>query len=281
MRNVLITGVSTGIGEAIAAMSITKGYRVFGSTRKESDANSCSLKWGKLFVPLIMDLRDESAIKSNFDKVKEILKGEKLHVLVNNSGVAHAGPLELQDMNEIREMLEVNVLGVINTIQTFLPLMKQGNADTAFTTKIINISSGAGQLNIPFLGAYVASKHALEGLSGSLRRELMPFGIDVVVIGPGNVVTPIWDKAVQNTYFDESAYKKVFKNFFDFMVTEGRKGMSPEQIAHIVLQIMYTRQPKVRYAPVAQKFVNWYLPKLLPHRTMDKMLFKMLKMEKI
>lgn len=280
MRNVLITGVSTGIGEAIAAMSIQKGYRVFGSTRKESDAYSCSQKWGKLFVPLIMDLRDEGAIKSNFDKVKEILKGEKLHVLVNNSGVAHAGPLELQEMNEIREMLEVNVLGVISTIQTFLPLMKQGKADKTFTTKIINISSGAGQLTIPFLGAYVASKHALEGLSGSLRRELMPFGIEVVVVGPGNVVTPIWDKAIKNTSFDESPYKKVFKNFFEFMVTEGRKGMSPEQIANIVLRIMHSAQPKVRYAPVAQKFANWYLPKLLPHRTMDKMLFKMLKMEK-
>lgn len=281
MKNVLITGVSSGIGHAIASNCIKQGFRVFGTVRNDGDANKCSAEFGSSYVPLIMDIKNEVSITNSFEKVKKELKGERLHVLVNNSGIAKAAPLELQKIEEIRETFEVNVLGLLLVTRAFLPLMKQRKESDDQSSKIINISSVAGKSGVPFLGAYVASKHAVEGLSVSLRRELMPFGIDVIVVGPGNVVTPIWDKAVKNTTFDESPYKTSFQKFFHYMITEGSKGVKPEQIAQLVMKIMESPNPKTRYAPVAKKIANWYLPRIIPGRMLDKMMFKMLDMKKV
>jgi short-subunit dehydrogenase len=276
MKNILITGVSSGIGEAIAQKLLQSGFKVFGTYRTIPPTISFKTSAKNQFIPVKMDVCDENSIQEAFQQIKETLNGEALFSLINNSGVAQTAPLEMQSLKEIREMFEVNVFGLIRVTQTFLPLMKQSGNEGA---KIINMSSGAGKLNIPFLGAYVASKHALEGLSGSLRRELMPFGIDVIVVGPGNVITPIWEKVKRETKFVDSDYKEVHEHFFNFMISESKKGMLPEEIAEHVQKIIRSKKPEVRYAPVAQKIANWYLPRLLPDRTMDKMIFKMLKMK--
>jgi len=280
MINVLITGVSSGIGEAIADSCIAKGYRVFGSLRNEDQSRACSKKWGQLFTPLLMDVTNTSAIQECVTLVKTKLNGERLHVLINNSGIVKAAPLELQSKADIREMFEVNVFGLIEVTRAFLPLMKftQKNGRSS---KIINISSTAGEIGIPFLGGYVATKHAVEGLSHAWRRELMPFGIDVILVAPGNVVTPIWNKAKEETIFDESPYKKSFRNFFDYSFLESVKGMKPEEIASVVMGAIVSARPKVRYAPVAQKLANWYIPRIISSRAFDSLLFKSMKMEKL
>jgi short-subunit dehydrogenase len=281
MVNVLITGVSSGIGEAIANKCVQKGYRVFGTVRSESDLKRCSQNWGNMFIGLIMDVRKPDTIKQGFEKVKGGLNCQRLHILINNSGVVKAAPMELQSSDDIREMFEVNVLGLIEVTKIFLPLMKFKKRAKETTSKIINISSTAGEIGIPFLGTYVATKHAVEGLSHSWRRELLPFGIDVIVVGPGNVVTPIWDKAKVETVIQDSPYKDAFQNFFDFSFNEVKKGMKPERIASVVMHIIQSNKPKVRYAPVAQKLANWYIPRLVSHRTLDTILFKNIKMRKV
>ena len=280
MTNILITGVSSGIGEAIAESCIRKGYRVFGTVRSDDHSKKCLKKWGQMFTPLVMDVRQADTISESVSLVKRVLKEERLHILINNSGVVKAGPLELQSQTDIREMFEVNVFGLIEVTRAFLPLMKFERRNKS-TAKIINISSTAGEIGIPFLGGYVATKHAVEGLSHAWRRELMPFGIDVVLIGPGNVITPIWDKAKRETIFDESPYKEAFRNFFDYSFAESAKGMKPEEIANVVIQVIETEKPRVRYAPVAQKLMNWYIPKLISPRALDSILFRNMKMSKL
>jgi short-subunit dehydrogenase len=281
MINVLITGVSSGIGEAIANSCVERGYRVFGSVRTEAQAEACTQKWGATFTALLMDVRHAQAVYENARQVEKALQGEPLQILVNNSGVVKASPLELQPGSEIREMFEVNVFGLIEVTKAFLPLMKFKKRKGETTSKIINISSTAGEIGIPFLGGYVATKHAVEGLSHAWRRELLPFGIDVVIVGPGNVITPIWDKAKQETVISESPYRNQFQNFFDYSFAQGMKGMKPEEIARVVDNIIGTSKPKVRYAPVAQKLMNWYFPKCISARALDSIMFKNMNMKKL
>jgi short-subunit dehydrogenase len=281
MINILTTGVSSGIGEAIADRCINKGYRVFGTLRNQQNADKCAKRWGNRFMPLILDVRQPQTIQQCFETVKRELKGENLHVLVNNSGIVKAAPLELQSSEDIREMFEVNVFGLIEVTKTFLPLMKSGKRNGSQSAKIINISSTAGAIGIPFLGSYVATKHAVEGLSHAWRRELMPFGIDVVLVAPGNVITPIWDKAKAETVIGDSPYKVQFQAFFDYSFAEGTKGMKPEEIAEVVSEVIESAKPKVRYAPVAQKLMNWYIPRLISPRTLDAIMFRNMKMQKL
>jgi short-subunit dehydrogenase len=146
---------------------------------------------------------------------------------------------------------------------------------------IVNISSGAGKISIPFLGAYVASKHALEGLSNSLRRELMPWDIQVAVVGPGNVKTPIWDKTGGEALYDHTSYGPAYRNFVRYMFAGAKKGMAAGEIADLLVKIMESPAPRPRYAPVAQKLANWTLPRLLPDRQMDRMMFKALGMKRV
>jgi short-subunit dehydrogenase len=281
ITNVLITGVSSGIGEAVVANCVEKGYRVFGSVRTEQQAKKCQQKWRTGFTPLVMDVRNADTIRQSFEKVKYDLANERLHVLVNNAGIVKAAPLELQASSDMKEMFEVNVFGLIEVTKTFLPLMKFKARNGSTKSKIINISSVAGEIGAPFLGGYAATKHAVEGLSHSWRRELMPFGIDVVVVGPGNVITPIWDKAKEETVIVDSPYKEQFKRFFDYSFAQSKKGMKPMEIAKVVSNIIASDKPKVRYAPVAQKFANWYIPRMLSARTLDSIVFKTMNMKKV
>ncbi|NOT84026.1 MAG: SDR family NAD(P)-dependent oxidoreductase [Methylococcaceae bacterium] len=277
MKNILITGVSSGIGAAIAEASINNGHTVFGTVRNETDAARCQRQWGNLFVPLIADIRDADAIKAIFNTVQRTLINEPLHILINNAGILKPAPLALQPITDIEEMLEVNVTSTIRVIQTFLPLIKTNAKKTP--SKIINISSISGQIAAPFLGGYTASKFAMEGFSNSLRRELMPLGIQVVIIAPGSVRTPIWSKASNPNYFPGSLYEQPFKKFIASSLAEAEKGLQPTEIANLVADIINNKNPKIRYNPVPQKFANYYLPKLMSGKMLDRLLFKVLGMK--
>jgi NAD(P)-dependent dehydrogenase (short-subunit alcohol dehydrogenase family) len=197
MRSVVITGTSTGIGWGTAKVLIANGFRVFGSVRKTSDAERLAAEFGARFVPLIFDVTDEAAVKAAAADVRTALAGEKLAGLVNNAGVAVAGPLLELPIEEFRRQIEINLVGVVITTKAFAPLVGTDPQLQGNPGRIINISSVGGRNAVPFLAPYAASKFALEGLSESLRRELLPFGIDVIIIGPGAVATPIWSKAEQ------------------------------------------------------------------------------------
>lgn len=197
MRSVVITGTSTGIGWGTAKVLIANGFRVFGSVRKTSDAERLAAEFGARFVPLIFDVTDEAAVKAAAADVRTALAGEKLAGLVNNAGVAVAGPLLELPIEEFRRQIEINLVGVVITTKAFAPLVGTDPQLQGNPGRIINISSVGGRNAVPFLAPYAASKFALEGLSESLRRELLPFGIDVIIIGPSAVATPIWSKAEQ------------------------------------------------------------------------------------
>jgi NAD(P)-dependent dehydrogenase (short-subunit alcohol dehydrogenase family) len=193
---------------------------------------------------------------------------------VNNAGIAIGGPLALQPLDEVRRQLEVNLLGALATTQAFLPLLGMDRSRDGVPGRIVNISSVAGRIGAPFLGAYVASKHALEGMSESLRRELMLFGIDVIIVAPGHVATPIWDKAESTSPapYERSEYAEPLRRFSDYFIGEGRRGYPPERVAELVWTALTTRRPRVRYAVVPRPLQNWTLPRLLPRRLLDRMI---------
>src|SRR5918996_1272048 len=219
MKSVVVTGVSTGIGWGIVKVLIDKGCRVFGSVRKTQDAERLSKEFGGNFVPLIFDVTDEAAVQAATRQVREQLNGETLFGLVNNAGIAVPAPLIHQPTDDFRHQLEVNLVSVLLVTKAFVPLLGTERSLQGKPGRIINISSVSGRIGYPFVGAYATSKHGLEGFSESLRRELMLYGIDVIIIGPGSVATPIWDKAEQAdiSIFDDTEYAEAIRRVMAYM----------------------------------------------------------------
>lgn len=278
MKSVVVTGVSTGIGWGATKVLIRNGMHVFGSVRKQSDADRLAGEFGGQFTPLLFDITDEAAIHAAAQQVRDRLAGERLFGLVNNAGIATAGPLMHQPLDEFRRQIEVNLVGQLVVTRAFLPLLGTDRGLRGQPGRIVNISSVGGKVGAPFVGAYAASKHALEGMSESLRRELMLYGIDVIIVGPGAVATPIWDKAEQidPAAYQQSDYAQILRRFGEYFVREGRKGFPPERIGETIAQALTARSPRVRYAVVPQRFRNWIIPGLLPRRLVDTVLARSL-----
>jgi NAD(P)-dependent dehydrogenase (short-subunit alcohol dehydrogenase family) len=274
MKSVVVTGVSSGIGLAVAKVLIGQGVRVFGSVRKEADGKQVKVELGELFVPLIFDVTDEAAVARAASEVRGALKGQRLLGLVNNAGIAVAGPLLSQPIAEFRKQMEINVMGQVIVTQAFAPLLGVEPGLSGSPGRIVMIGSDAGQVAAPFLAAYSASKHAIEGVADSLRRELLLFGIDVIVIGPGFVVTKIWDKAeeMDMTPYLNTPYEGSLKKIRDYMLENGRKGYPAERIARTVWRALSTAKPKPRYAEVKGYVENYLLPKILPKRVLDRII---------
>ena len=274
----LVTGASTGIGRAAVKVLTGHGWRVFAGVRKPADADSLRHEFGDKVAPLLFDVTDAAAVRAAADEVRAALGGRTLKGLVNNAGMGLGGPLAHQPIDEIRRVLEVNVLGPVTVSQAFIPLLGADAALTGGPGRIVNITSVAGKIAPPFLGDYAMSKHALEAFSDSLRRELMIYGIDVIAIGPGAVATPIWDKAEQS---DETAYAKTdfgaaLKKFKHGFVARGRKGLPAERLGEAIQLALSAPKPRARYAVVPNRIFNWTLPMLLPKRVVDRLIAKQL-----
>ena len=275
MKSVVVTGVSSGIGWGAAKVLTKAGYRVFGSVRRAADAERLSAELGANFVPLIFDVTDEAAVGAAAAKVREALAGETLFGLVNNAGVAVAGPLLELPIAEFRQQIEINLTGVVIVTQAFGPLLGADRELKGPPGRIVNISSVGGKNGPPFLAPYAASKFALEGLSESLRRELMLFGIDVIIIGPGAVATSIWSKAEQ---VDVSAYANTpyavsLDRIRAYMLGNGAKGLAPEVLGEAILKALTTPKPRVRYTVTpnrTQDFMARYLPRRMVDQAMAK-----------
>jgi NAD(P)-dependent dehydrogenase (short-subunit alcohol dehydrogenase family) len=276
MRSVVVTGVSTGIGWGILKVLIQKGFRVFGSVRKTEDAERLSREFGENFVPLIFDVTDEPAVQAAAKRVREQLKGETLFGLVNNAGIAIAAPLIHVPTADFRHQLEVNLVSVLIVTKAFVPLLGSDHSLHGEPGRIVNISSVGGKRGGPFLGPYVASKHGLEGFSESLRRELMLYGIDVIIIGPGAVATPIWDKADQAdiSLYENTEYFEAGKRLLKYMVKDGKKGYPPEKVGEVTWQALTTAKPRVRYAVVPGNPIRNFIQSLLPKRVLDNIIAK-------
>ncbi|MCX6214542.1 SDR family NAD(P)-dependent oxidoreductase [Spirosoma sp.] len=268
-KNILITGVSTGIGYGAARKFVERGYTVFGSVRTQTDADRLQAEFGDLFVPLLFDVTDADAVVAAARFLTERLVGSGLGGLINNAGIAIGGPLQNQPINTIRQHFEVNVLGLIQVTQAFLPLLGARNDHPVEPGRIQNISSVNGQVAIPFMGAYVGSKHAVEGLSHSLRREVRLFGIKVIIVGPGAVKTPIWGKGTDIRPYADTPYYPAMKRFLKQVEAAENRGFSIDYLGERIVDIHETPSPRIRYALVPGKLMGWIISRLLPARTLD------------
>ncbi len=265
---VLITGASTGIGYGAAKELIQRGFKVFGSVRKQEDADKVKSELGKDFIPLLFDVTNAPAIDRAAVEVKTQLKEEGLGGLINNSGISVSGPIELLSVEEMAYNFEVNVFGLLRVTKAFLPLLGAQKEHPSVPGRILNISSVAGKLAAPYMGPYNGTKHALEGISHTLRLELLRYGIKVIIIGPGPIQTPIWDKGSLKR-FEGTSYYDSLARFFGKFIADGKKGMSLDECSRQIGDIYEKENPKVRYAIVENKFFNWTVPTHLPQSVLD------------
>jgi NAD(P)-dependent dehydrogenase (short-subunit alcohol dehydrogenase family) len=273
MKSVVVTGSSTGIGWGATKVLIEHGFRVFGSVRKQADGERLKKEFGAAFVPLLFDVTDAQAVNAAAETVAAVLGGETLFGLVNNAGIAVAGPLLYLKIDELRHQLDVNVVGQIVVTQAFAPLLGADSSRKGDPGRIVMISSVGGKNASPFMGPYNASKFALEGLSESLRRELMLFGIDVIIVAPGAVATPIWAKAeeVDVSQYANTPYVTQLERIRSYMLDRGPKGLKPEKLGEAIHLALTIAHPKTRYT-VSPDGLQDTMVAILPKRMVDRMI---------
>jgi len=271
MPDVVITGASSGIGFAACQVLVQRGFRVFGSVRTQADADRLSGQLGARYVPLIFDVTDPDSVNRVAAAVAKTVGEQRLFGLINNAGIAVLGPLANLPLERFRLQIEVNLLGVHTVTQAFLPLLGAESSRVGEPGRVVNVSSISGRLAMPFAGAYAASKFGLEGYSDSLRRELMLFGIKVVLIEPRAVVTPIWDKAegavVQQ--FPDTPYDRSLRVFARQLMREAKTGFPSQKVGELIWRVLTTPQPRARYPIVAHRLVEWSIPRRLPTEFLD------------
>jgi hypothetical protein len=278
MNAVVVTGVSTGIGWGVARALSQKGLHVFGSVRKRADADRLQREFGSRFTPLLFDVTDAASVRAGADSVRAKLAGAKLRGLVNNAGIAIPGPVLHQPLDDYRKQIEVNLIGAFTVTQAFAPLLGADRSLVGAPGRIVNITSLGGKIGSPFLAGYCSAKHGLEGLSESVRRELLMYGIDVIIVGPGAVKTPIWDKAeaMDTSLFARTDYGPAMGKLSEFMARGAHEGLPVERVGQLVHHVLTTRRPRVRYALAPSLLFDWIVPRMLPRRLVDRLFAKRL-----
>ncbi len=276
MKSIVITGVSTGIGYEAAKMLAGRGWRVYGSVRKPADADRIQAELGDGFTPLLFDVTDEGAMATAVAQLPA-----PLTALINNAGIAEPAPLMHLPLDEFRHHLEINVTGVLAVTQACLPLLGAQANWPHPPGRIINISSVSGRIVYPFMGAYAASKHALEAMSDALRRELLLYGIDVILIEPGTVRTPIIGKfAGQVERYMGTDYGRVLQPLAAQVEKREQSALPVERVTAVILQALESEHPKTRYPIPRKRLTGWLLPRLLPDRWFDRLVARQLKIDK-
>jgi NAD(P)-dependent dehydrogenase (short-subunit alcohol dehydrogenase family) len=270
MKSVLITGASTGIGKATALELAKKDFQVFAGVRTQKDADSLK-QADKRLTPVILDVTKSDQIEKCFEQISKLSPSE-FH-LINNAGIVVLGPVEAIPMKEFRKQFDINVFGLIETTQTFLPLLR------ATKGRVINISSIAGLQTTPFIGAYCASKYAVEAVSDALRRELAAFGVRVIIIEPGSIATPIWDKSLKTeddstSHLNQKSldpYRKSYNTFVKFAQKVAGKGRAVENVTDQVLEALQSQDPSPRKMVVsASEWLQVKMSRNLPATWIDK-----------
>ncbi len=264
--SVVVTGASTGIGAATARALAGHGFHVFGTVRRHQDGTALEEAG---VVPVLMDVTDTKSIERAHAAVVAQLATRPLTGLINNAGIPVAGPLEHVPLDELRRVLEVNIVGVVAVTQAFLPELRRSRG------RIVNMSSVSGRLALPFMGPYAASKFALEAISDSLRRELMPAGVNVIVVAPGSVRTAIWSKVagIDLTRYAGTAYEHVLPSLLESAIASGDQGLPPEAVADAVVTALTTQRPKARIVVVKHP-LTLRIMSLMPVRWIDRAIAK-------
>ena len=275
---VLITGASSGIGEASALWLDKLGFTVIAGVREKAAGDLLKQKASQKLSYVILDVTDESTIQAAFETVKNQTGDAGLKGLVNNAGISIAGPLEFLPVHELRRQFEVNVFGYFMVTRTFLPLIRKGKG------RIVNISSIGGRIAEPMLGPYAASKFALEALSDSLRIELRPWKIRVSLIEPGSVLTPIWDKSIGHAKQiianmppeGKQLYEPLINAMLQFGDRISTSGISAQHVAHAVAHALIAKRPKTRYLRGADARLKSFLVRWAPASFRDWLILRVL-----
>jgi NAD(P)-dependent dehydrogenase (short-subunit alcohol dehydrogenase family) len=256
---VLVTGASSGIGRACAELLAARGYRVYGASRRPAA--------GPLVESIGMDVTDVASVR---DAVAEVMAREgRIDLVVNNAGIGIAGAVEDTSVEEAREQFEVNFFGVLRVCRAVLPVLRKQR-----TSYIVNIGSIGGLIAIPYQGLYSASKFALEGLTESLRLEARQFGVQVVLIEPGDHRTGFTDNRRRTADSQSNpAYSGRFHRALERMAADERNGPEPEAVARLLLRIVTNPRPRLRYTagPAPQRAAIW-LKRLTPYAVIERLM---------
>jgi short-subunit dehydrogenase len=279
-RAVVITGASTGIGAACALHLDRLGFAVFAGVRKSEDGVALQKAGSHRLVPLELDVTDLTTIQKSHAVVLEATKDRGLFGLINNAGIAVVGPLEAVPISDLRQQLEVNVIGQVAVTQAFLPLVRQARG------RIVNMGSIAGLSTMPLMGPYSASKFALEAITDALRLEVQQWGIHVAIVEPGAIATPIWNKSTIEAAEREAAIETDLRNLYKPVVAAVRKvvgeaskrAISPGTVAKAVEDALTASTPKTRYLVGTDAKFRALMVKLLPDRLSDRLLTWILKL---
>jgi NAD(P)-dependent dehydrogenase (short-subunit alcohol dehydrogenase family) len=269
---VLVTGASTGIGEATVMHLRELGFSPIAAVRKDEDAERLEARGMRTTR---IDVTDADQIAA----AREALGDEPLAGLVNNAGIAVAAPLEFLPIDRLRQQLEINLIGQAAVTQAFLPALRRARG------RIVNVSSIGGRVGLPLVGAYNASKFGLEGLSDSLRRELRPLGVDVILIEPGGVKTPIWNKAENLADEMLEDVPPEAERLYGRMIAAVRAGtqriaretgIEPSEVAEAIGTALTSSRPRARYLVGSDAKQRAVMAKLLPARVMDRLIIRAL-----
>lgn len=271
LRAVVVTGASTGIGRATVLELVSAGFHVFSAVRREKDADGLRRQFPEVVTPLIMDLLDEDSVYAAAEVVKA---SGPLFGLVNNAGAAIPGPLETIPLEVFRRQIEINLTGQLLVTQAMLPALHR-SAEQAGDARIIMIGSIGGRLSGPMLGGYGAAKHGLVGLSSSLRAELAPFKIKVVLIEPGAIKTPIWNRGlaageeVQSRSPESNVrYAKQLEAGTRMGKRLAASGLDPSIPARVILEALLSENPAPRQVVGREAKVIAAMVRVLPFRAL-------------
>jgi len=277
---VVVTGGSTGIGRATALFLDRKGYRVFAGVRKEDDAKALSEAGSDRLAPITIDVTEERSISAAEQEVQRAVGKDGLVGVINNAGVGGGGPIEVTPIDDFRDALEVNLIGQVAVTQAFLPLIRKAKGTIVF------IASIGGRVASPFLSPYNTSKFGIEALGESLRHELRPWDIDVVIVEPGSIDTDIWEKGAETmrdriSKMPENArrlYGKQMVRFGEVLTETASRGISPEKVAKVIHKAIASDNPRHRYLVGTDAKIGARLKGTLPDRTFSKLAGRQMKM---
>ena len=277
---VVITGASSGIGAACARFLADKGFQVFAGVRDRRAGEVLADGRTSRLIPIHLDVTDETSIRNSVDQVTRQLGDAGLTGLINNAGVAVGSPLEVIPIDQLRRQFEVNVFGLIAVTQAFLPLLRKGHG------RIVNMGSIAGRATIPVMGPYSASKFALEALTNALRLELQQWSIQVSIIEPGAVATPIWEKSIKAAKDLEArdnspitvGYAELIMRIKETVEKAAERAIPPDAVVQAVVHALTSPRPRTRYLVGTDAKIRAWMVKWLPDRLNDRLLTWVLKL---
>jgi NAD(P)-dependent dehydrogenase (short-subunit alcohol dehydrogenase family) len=270
MNSVLITGASTGIGEACALYFAERSWRVFAGVRKRSDTKRLAAV-SRNIHPVTLDVTKPKQIAQATNSIRRIAGKDGLQGLVNNAGIAIVGPLEFLPITELRHQIDVNFLGQVEVTQACLPLLRLGRG------RVVNISSISGRITSPFLLPYSSSKFALEAFTDGLRRELLPWKLHVASVEPGSIATPIWKKSLNVANATRAKLPRQAEVLYGAAMERARNraldleasGSSAEMVARVVYHALSARRPRTRYVVGRGTQLAIWLTRFLPDVWVD------------